>query len=128
VTDAMPQSRSSDWLMARQTIRMELQPAADITRANVKDLKLAWVWQMKKRAPTSRCTRAQRHHVSGEHANTVQAWTQRPALIWENIGPSRSSASARCELAIYNDKIITATTARDSSRSTPHGQAGVRRR
>ena len=69
VTDAMLRNPiAGDWLMVRRNYQgWSYSPLNEITRANVKDLKLAWVWSMNDgaRQPAD-AARAQRHHLSHE--------------------------------------------------------------
>ena len=104
-----------DWLMARRNYQgWSYSPLTDITRANVKDLKLAWVWQMNETGANQPMPLVHNGIMYLVNTlNTVQALDARTgALIWENhIGPEQivGFGSMR-NFAIYNDKIITATT------------------
>ena len=60
---------AGDWLMARRNYQAwSHSPLTEITRANVKDLRLAWSWSMNEGgANQTDAARAQRHHVSRQH-------------------------------------------------------------
>jgi alcohol dehydrogenase (cytochrome c) len=116
VTDAMLRNPDpGDWLMARRNYQgWSYSPLTDITRANVKDLKLAWVWQMNETGANQPMPLVHNGIMYLVNTlNTVQALDAKTgALIWENhIGPEQivGFGSMR-NFAIYDDKIITATT------------------
>ncbi len=70
VTDEMLRNPpAGDWLMARRNYQgWSYSPLAEITRDNVKNLKLAWVWAMNEGGcERADAARPQRHHVPGEH-------------------------------------------------------------
>jgi alcohol dehydrogenase (cytochrome c) len=116
VTDAMLRNPDpGDWLMARRNYQgWSYSPLVDINRANVKDLKLAWVWQMNETGANQPMPLVHNGILYLVNTlNTVQALDAKTGtLIWENhIGPERvvGFGSMR-NFAIYEDKIITATT------------------
>ena len=75
VTDEMLRNPpAGDWLMVRRNYQgWSYSPLNQVTRDNVKNLRLAWCGSMAT-AKTDRCRRAQRHHVSRQlqqhHAGT----------------------------------------------------------
>src|ERR1019366_4181735 len=116
VTDAMLRNPDpGDWLMARRNYQgWSYSPLTDISRSNVNDLKLAWVWQMNETGANQPMPLVHNGIMYLVNTlNTVQALDAKTgALIWENhIGPEQivGFGSMR-NFAIYNDKIITATT------------------
>jgi len=104
---------SADWLMIRGNYRAwNYSELADITRDNVAGLTLQWVWSMtdggwSEPAPL----------VHGgilylyNQGNVIQALDAASGeLLWENrVGPPIASGAMR-GLAIYDDKIFTATS------------------
>ena len=58
-----------DWLMARRNYQgWSHSPLTQITRDNVKDLQLAWVWAMNEgQAQRADAARAQRRHLPHQH-------------------------------------------------------------
>jgi len=114
VTDAqLLANPSSDWLMIRGNYRAwNYSELNQITRDNVDDLQLQWIWSMtdggwSEPAPL----------VHGgvlylyNQGNVIQALDATSGeLLWENrIGPGPSGSAMR-GLAIYDDKIFTATS------------------
>jgi alcohol dehydrogenase (cytochrome c) len=116
VTDAMLRHPApGDWLMARRNYQAwSYSPLKQITRANAKGLKLAWVWPMNEASgnqPMPLVHAGTVYLVNTQ--NIVQAIDGRTgSLIWENhIGPEESIGfAAMRNLAIYEDKLIVATT------------------
>ncbi len=106
----------SDWLMIRGNYQAwNYSPLAQVTRANVQDLKLAWVWAMNEggwNEPTPLVHNGIVYLVNT--GNVLQALDGRTGeLIWENrIGPDAPGAgnAAMRNLAIYQDKVFMATT------------------
>jgi alcohol dehydrogenase (cytochrome c) len=118
VTDQMllhPDPR--DWLIVRGNYQAWNHSAlTQITRDNVKDLKLAWVWAMNEGLANEPSPIV--HNGIMYLANTdnlVQALNARTGeLIWENrVRPSGIQAGgtgATRNMAIYQDKVFLATT------------------
>ena len=83
VTDEMLRNPDpGDWLMARRNYQgWSYSPLTQITRDNVKDLQLAWVWAMNEGGANQPiAARAQRHHVSrATPATSCRRSTRRPA-------------------------------------------------
>ena len=116
VTDAMLRNPDpGDWLMARRNYQgWSYSPLTEVNRANVKDLKLAWVWNMNDTGANQPMPLVHNGIIYLVNTlNTVQALDAKTgALIWENqVGPMQvvGFGSMR-NFAIYEDKIITATT------------------
>lgn len=116
VTDEMLRNPPpGDWLMARRNYQAwSYSPLAEITRANVKDLRLAWSWSMNEAGanqPMPLVHNGVLYLVNT--TNIVQALDAATGdLIWENqVGPNQiiGFGSMR-NLAIYQDKIFLATT------------------
>jgi alcohol dehydrogenase (cytochrome c) len=116
VTDAMlVHPDPADWLMIRGNYQAwNYSPLTQVTRDNVQDLKLAWVWAMNEggaNEPTPLVHNGIIYLVNT--GNLVQALDGRTGdLIWENrIGPEQSiGLGAMRNLAIYQDKVFVATT------------------
>jgi alcohol dehydrogenase (cytochrome c) len=135
VTDAMLKNPApGDWLMARRNYQgWSYSPLNDITRANVKDLHLAWVWAMYDGAasqPTPLVHDGIMYLVNP--LNILQALDAKTGeLIWENhIGPEQAlGIGAMRNMSIYQDKLFfTTTDARLSpSRRRPGRSCGSRR-
>jgi alcohol dehydrogenase (cytochrome c) len=105
----------ADWLMARRNYQgWSYSPLKQITRDNVKDLKLAWVWSMNEGGWSEPMPLVHNGIIYlANTGNTVQALDGRTGeLIWENrIGPAPGIAfGATRNIAIYQDKIFLATT------------------
>ena len=116
VTDEMLKTPpAGDWLMARRTYSgQSYSPLNEITAANVKDLKLAWVWNMNEGGANQ--TMPLVHNgvmYLWNTANVIQALDAKSGeLIWENeVGPMEHIGfGSMRNIAIYGDKIIAATT------------------
>jgi alcohol dehydrogenase (cytochrome c) len=116
VTDEMLRNPpAGDWLMARRTyFGQSYSPLNEITTANVKDLRLAWVWNMNEGGANQ--TMPLVHNgimYLWNTGNTIQALDARTGdLIWENeVGPlEHIGFGSMRNIAIYGDKIIAATT------------------
>ena len=118
VTDEMlvhPDPR--DWLIVRGNYQAWNHSALNqITRENVKDLKLAWVWAMNEGLANEPSPIV--HDGIMYLANTdnlVQALDARTGdLIWENrvrpAGIQAGGTGATRNIAIYQDKVFLATT------------------
>src|SRR6267143_234250 len=118
VTDEMlRRADPSDWLMVRGNYQAWNHTAlTQITRDNVKDLKLAWVWAMNEGLANEPSPLV--HNGIIYLANTdnlVQALDGRTGdLIWENrvrpAGLQVGGTGATRNIAIYQDKVFLATT------------------
>lgn len=104
-----------DWLMIRRNYKAwSYSPLTQITPANVKNLTLAWVWEMTEggaNEPTPIVHNGIIYLVNP--GNVVQALDGRTGnLIWENrVGPELSTGlGGMRSLGIYQDKILFATT------------------
>jgi alcohol dehydrogenase (cytochrome c) len=116
VTDAMLRDPpAGDWLMARRNYQAwSYSPLKQVTAANARGLKLAWV------APMNEATGNQPMPLVHDGIvylintqNIVQALDGKTGdLIWENhVGPEVSIGfAAMRNMAIYEDKLILATT------------------
>jgi len=110
VSDAMLLNPdASDWLMIRGNYQAwNHSPLDQITRDNVGELRLQWIWSMSEGgnnqpAPIVHDGVLYLNHVD----NTVQALDAATGeLIWENhVGPNRTGGAMR-GMAIYEDKIF----------------------
>jgi alcohol dehydrogenase (cytochrome c) len=116
VTDEMLRNPGAgDWLMARRNYQgWSYSPLDQITAANVKDLRLAWVWAMNEGGWNEPMPLVHNGIVYlANTGNTIQALDGRTGeLIWENrIGPDPGATfGATRNIAIYQDKIFHATT------------------
>ncbi|HEX4277091.1 MAG TPA: PQQ-binding-like beta-propeller repeat protein [Bryobacteraceae bacterium] len=116
VTDAMLRNPDpGDWLMIRRNYQAwSYSPLAQITTANVRNLTLAWSWEMTEggaNEPTPIVHNGTIYLVNP--GNIVQALDGRTGdLIWENrVGPELSTGlGGMRSLGIYQDKILFATT------------------
>src|ERR1700676_3270735 len=119
VTDEMLRRPDpSDWLVVRGNYQAWNHSAlTQITRDNVKDLKLAWVWSMNDALGASEPTPLVHNGIIylTNTDNILQALDGRTGdLIWENhLRPPKSQAGgtgAMRNIAIYQDKIFAETT------------------
>ena len=116
VTDAMLRNPpAGDWLMARRTYQgWSYSPLTEVTRDNVKDLRLAWVWSMNEGGANQPMPLVHNGIIYlFNTGNVIQALDGRTGeLIWENeVGPLRQIGfGSMRNIAIYEDKIIFATT------------------
>ena len=116
VTDEMLRNPPpGDWLMLRRNYQAwSHSPLTEITRDNVKNLRLAWVWAMNEggsNQPTPLVHDGVMYLTNT--LNMVQALdAQTGELIWENhVGPATAIGfGAMRNIAIYGDKIFLATT------------------
>lgn len=118
VTDEMLRHPDpSDWLIVRGNYQAwDYSPLTQITRENVQDLRLAWVWAMNEggaNEPTPLVHNGIIYLANTD--NIVQALDGRTGeLIWENrvrpSGQQGGGTGATRNLAIYQDKIFLATT------------------
>lgn len=116
VTDEMLRNPPpADWLMMRRNYQAwSHSPLAQITRDNVKHLKLAWVWAMNEggsNQPTPLVHDGVMYLTNT--MNMVQALDAATGeLIWENhVGPSTAIGfGSMRNIAISGDKVFLATT------------------
>jgi alcohol dehydrogenase (cytochrome c) len=104
-----------DWLMIRRNYQAwSYSPLSQVTTANVKNLRLEWVWAMNEGGANEPTPIVHNGIVYlSNTSNTVQALDGKTGdLIWENrIGPdSTRGYGATRSLAIYGDKIFVPTT------------------
>ena len=115
VTDAMLRNPDpGDWLMARRNYQgWSSSPLTQITRENVKNLQLAWVWAMNEGGANEPMPLVHNGIIYLINTgNTLQALDGKSGeLIWENhIGPNAQvGISAMRNIAIYDDKVLVAT-------------------
>ncbi len=105
----------ADWLMIRGNYQAwSYSPLTQVTAANVKNLTLAWVWEMTEGGANEPTPIVHNGIIYLTNpGNIVQALDGRTGnLIWENrIGPELSTGlGGMRSLGIYQDKIIFATT------------------
>jgi alcohol dehydrogenase (cytochrome c) len=119
VTDEMlRRADPSDWIMVRGNYQgWNHSPLTQITRDNVKDLKLAWVWSMNDAVGANEPTPLVHNGIIylTNVDNILQALDGRTGdLIWENRlrpqGSQGGGTGAMRNLAIYQDKVFAATT------------------
>jgi alcohol dehydrogenase (cytochrome c) len=116
VTDEMLRNPDpADWLMARRNYQgWSYSPLGQVTRDNVKDLQLAWVWTMNDggaNEPTPIVHNGILYLTNT--ANVIQALDARTGeLIWEHRLPPYAliGAATMRNIAIYQDKVFAATT------------------
>jgi alcohol dehydrogenase (cytochrome c) len=118
VTDEMlVRADPEDWLMVRGNYQAwNHSSLSQVTRYNVSDLRLAWVWSMNEggaNEPTPLVHNGIIYLVNTD--NIVQALDGRTGeLIWESrarpAGQQGGGTGATRNLAIYQDKIFIATT------------------
>ncbi len=112
ITDAMLRNPDpSDWLMMRGNYQAwSYSPLQQINRDNVGDLKLEWVWSMHDGASEPAPLVYDGIMYLINPSNIVQALDARSGeLIWEHWSGPATREDMR-NIAIYNDKIIQATT------------------
>ena len=116
VTDAMLRDPDpGDWLMIRRNYQAwSYSPLAQITAANVQDLRTEWVWAMNDGGANEPTPIVHNGIIYlANTSNTVQALDGRTGeLIWENrVGPESTRAyGATRSLGIFEDKIFLAAT------------------
>jgi alcohol dehydrogenase (cytochrome c) len=115
VTDAMLKNPpAGDWLMARRNYQAwSYSPLEDITRNNVKELRLAWSWAMNDAGSNQPMPLVHNGIMYlGNTGNMMQALDAATGdLIWENqVGPNsiRGFGAVR-NIAIHGDKVFMAT-------------------
>ena len=113
VTDQMLRNPTpGDWLMVRRNYQgWSYSPLQQVTRDNVKDLRLAWVWAMNDNGSNQPMPLAHDGILYLVHTgNIVQALNgQTGDLIWEyRAGPD--DALPMRNMAIYGDNVFIATS------------------
>ena len=113
VTDDMLRTPApGDWLMVRRNYQgWSHSPLRQVTRDNVKNLRLAWVWAMNEGGPSQPMPVAHDGTLYLVHTgNVVQALNGETGdLIWEyRAGPDQGGAMRN--MAIYEDKVFAATS------------------
>jgi alcohol dehydrogenase (cytochrome c) len=114
VTDAMLRNPpASDWLMIRGNLSAHnYSELNQINTANVKNLQLVWSWSMNN-GGTNQPAPIVHNGVMylNNTGNILQALDARTGdLIWENNYGTNATAAAMRGIAIYQDKIILATS------------------
>jgi alcohol dehydrogenase (cytochrome c) len=116
VTDEMLRNPDpGDWLMARRNYQgWSYSPLTQVTRDNVKDLQLAWVWAMNEGGGASEPMPLVHNGIIYliNTTNILQALDARTGeLIWEHhAGPNAQvGMGAMRNIAIYQDKVVFAT-------------------
>jgi alcohol dehydrogenase (cytochrome c) len=116
VTDEMLRNPDpGDWLMARRNYQgWSYSPLTQITRDNVKDLQLAWMWAMNEGGGASEPMPLVHNGIMYliNTTNILQALDARTGeLIWENhVGPNAQvGMGAMRNIAIYQDEVLFAT-------------------
>lgn len=105
-----------DWLMIRRNYQAwNYSPLSQVTRANVKNLKLVWVRAMNESGANEPSPMFHSNTIFlANTSNYIQALDARTGdLIWENqIGPTVGNFGtiAMRNLALYKDKVFGATT------------------
>ncbi len=117
VTDEMLRNPDpGDWLMARRNYQgWSYTPLTQVTRDNVKELQLAWVWAMNENGGANEPTPIVHNGIMylTNPGNVLQALDARTGdLIWEHrVGPNATvGIAAMRNMAIYQDKVFLATT------------------
>jgi alcohol dehydrogenase (cytochrome c) len=117
VTDEMLRNPPpGDWLMARRNYQgWSYSPLDQVTRANVKELRLAWSWSMMEGAANQPMPLVHNGIMYLTNTmNMVQALDAATGdLIWEHqVGPNQQFGSfgSMRNVAIYGDRIFLATT------------------
>jgi PQQ-dependent dehydrogenase (methanol/ethanol family) len=113
VTDEMLRNPpAGDWLMVRRNYQgWSYSPLNQVTRDNVKNLRLAWVWAMNEGGVNEPMPLAHNGILYLVHTgNIVQALNGRDGeLIWEHrLGPDQGGAMRN--LAIFEDKVFVTTS------------------
>jgi alcohol dehydrogenase (cytochrome c) len=126
VTDEMLRNPPpGDWLMVRRNYQAwNYSPLDQITRDNVRNLRLAWVWAMSEGGSNQPSPIAHQGILYvGNTGGIVQALDGRTGeLIWEHrVGPVQGAGTMR-NLAIYQDKVFVA--ANDARLVALNGRSG----
>ena len=116
ITDEMLRNQDpADWLMARRNYQgWSYSPLTQVTRDNVKELQLAWVWSMQDggaNEPTPLVHNGIMFLTNT--ANVIQALDAKTGeLIWEHRLPpyAHIGAATMRNIALYQDHVFVATT------------------
>jgi len=115
VTDAMLRNPDpGDWLMIRRDYRASnYSPLTQITRDNVKELRLLWSWAMHEGGTNQPAPIVHNGIIYLNNVgNTIQALDGKTGdVIWENRYGTTANAAAMRGIAIYDDKVFVATSA-----------------
>ena len=114
VSDAMLRnSDPGDWLVLRRDYRASnYSPLKQITRDNVRNLRLVWSWAMNEGGSNQPAPLVHGGVIYlNNPGNIIQALDGKMGeVIWENRYGTNASAAAMRGIAIYDDKIIVATS------------------
>jgi alcohol dehydrogenase (cytochrome c) len=114
VTDAMLRNPDpGDWLMLRRDYHASnYSPLNQINRENVRDLRLQWVWAMNEGGTNQPAPLVHNGVIYLNNiGNLMQAIDGRTGdLIWENRYGASATAAAMRGIALYDDKVIAATS------------------
>jgi alcohol dehydrogenase (cytochrome c) len=114
VTDAMLRTVDpADWLMIRRDYHASNYSSLNqITRDNVRDLRLQWVWAMNEGGANQPAPIVHNGIIYlNNPGNVMQALDGRTGeLIWENRYGTLATGAAMRGIAIYDDKVFTATS------------------
>ena len=114
VTDAMLRNPDpGDWLMIRRDYRASnYSPLNQITRDNVKNLRLVWSWAMNEGGTNQPAPIVHNGVIYlNNPGNTIQALDGKTGdVIWENRYGTAANAAAMRGIAMYDDKIFAATS------------------
>jgi alcohol dehydrogenase (cytochrome c) len=114
VTDGMLRNPDpADWLMIRRDYRASnYSPLRQITRDNVKDLRLVWSWAMTEGGTNQPAPLVHDGVIYLNNVgNVLQALDGRTGdIIWQNEYGTQDNAAAMRGIAMYDDKIFVATS------------------
>jgi PQQ-dependent dehydrogenase (methanol/ethanol family) len=114
VTDAMLRNPDpGDWLVIRRDYRASnYSPLNQITRDNVKNLRLVWSWAMNEGGTNQPAPLVHNGIIYlNNPGNIIQALDGKTGdVIWENRYGTSPTAAAMRGIAIYGDKIFAATS------------------
>jgi alcohol dehydrogenase (cytochrome c) len=114
VTDAMLRNPDAgDWLVIRRDYRASnYSPLTQITRDNVKNLRLVWSWAMNEGGTNQPAPLVHNGVIYlNNPGNIIQALDGKTGdVIWENRYGTSPTAAAMRGIAIYEDKIFAATS------------------
>ena len=114
VTDAMLRNPDAgDWLMIRRDYRASnYSPLNQITRDNVRNLRLVWSWAMNEGGTNQPAPIVHNGVIYlNNPGNIIQALDGKTGdVIWENRYGTNATAAAMRGIAMYEDKIFAATS------------------
>ena len=102
-----------DWLVIRRDYRASnYSPLTQITRDNVKNLRLVWSWAMNEGGTNQPAPLVHNGVIYlNNPGNTIQALDGKTGdVIWENRYGTSAAAAAMRGIAIYDDKVFAATS------------------